>query len=117
MSSRRRIGGRRASSSSLPATAADERSVVELASRLRALLPPEAAAATGNGKVPSAQLLQETCSYIRRLHREVDGLAERLSDLLPEPSDRGVIDGADAAFPRLSDVRSNGAMPSPGSFN
>jgi hypothetical protein len=27
-------------------------------------------------------VLQETCSYIRSLHREVDDLSERLSELL-----------------------------------
>jgi hypothetical protein len=33
-------------------------------------------------QVPSARVLQETCSYIRSLHREVDGLSDRLSELL-----------------------------------
>jgi hypothetical protein len=32
--------------------------------------------------VPSARVLQETCSYIRSLHREVDDLSDRLSELL-----------------------------------
>ncbi|KAH0453843.1 hypothetical protein IEQ34_018167 [Dendrobium chrysotoxum] len=30
----------------------------------------------------AAKVLQETCSYIRSLHREVDDLSERLSELL-----------------------------------
>ncbi|XP_071675538.1 uncharacterized protein [Lolium perenne] len=33
-------------------------------------------------EVPSSRVLQETCSYIRSLHREVDDLSERLSELL-----------------------------------
>ncbi|GLT50931.1 hypothetical protein SLA2020_522560 [Shorea laevis] len=33
-------------------------------------------------KVSAAQVLQETCNYIRSLHREVDDLSERLSELL-----------------------------------
>uniref|UniRef100_A0A7N0V2F1 BHLH domain-containing protein n=1 Tax=Kalanchoe fedtschenkoi TaxID=63787 RepID=A0A7N0V2F1_KALFE len=36
-----------------------------------------------NGKQASAaRVLQETCNYIRNLHREVDDLSERLSELL-----------------------------------
>ncbi|RWW44558.1 hypothetical protein BHE74_00049672 [Ensete ventricosum] len=30
----------------------------------------------------AAKVLQDTCSYIRSLHREVDDLSERLSELL-----------------------------------
>ena len=33
-------------------------------------------------QVPSARVLQETCSYIRSLQREVDDLSDRLSELL-----------------------------------
>lgn len=33
-------------------------------------------------QVPSSRVLQETCTYIRSLHREVDDLSERLSELL-----------------------------------
>uniref|UniRef100_A0A453IVG5 BHLH domain-containing protein n=1 Tax=Aegilops tauschii subsp. strangulata TaxID=200361 RepID=A0A453IVG5_AEGTS len=33
-------------------------------------------------EVPSSRVLQETCTYIRSLHREVDDLSERLSELL-----------------------------------
>ncbi|KAI4992743.1 hypothetical protein ZWY2020_007056 [Hordeum vulgare] len=36
----------------------------------------------GNDRVPSSRVLQETCTYIRSLHREVDDLSERLSELL-----------------------------------
>ncbi|GLT80838.1 hypothetical protein SLA2020_522520 [Shorea laevis] len=33
-------------------------------------------------KVSAARVLQETCNYIKSLHREVDDLSERLSELL-----------------------------------
>ncbi|KAG8088255.1 hypothetical protein GUJ93_ZPchr0010g7682 [Zizania palustris] len=33
-------------------------------------------------QVPSASVLQETCNYIRSLHREVDDLSDRLTELL-----------------------------------
>lgn len=33
-------------------------------------------------QVSAAKVLQETCNYIRSLHREVDDLSERLSELL-----------------------------------
>ncbi|GKV34705.1 hypothetical protein SLE2022_376470 [Rubroshorea leprosula] len=33
-------------------------------------------------KESAARVLQETCNYIRNLHREVDDLSERLSELL-----------------------------------
>lgn len=33
-------------------------------------------------QVSAAKVLQEACSYIRSLHREMDDLSERLSELL-----------------------------------
>lgn len=33
-------------------------------------------------QVSANKVLQETCNYIRSLHREVDDLSERLSELL-----------------------------------
>ncbi|MFS7912312.1 hypothetical protein Hanom_Chr02g00128521 [Helianthus anomalus] len=33
-------------------------------------------------QVSAARVLQDTCSYIRSLHREVGDLSERLSELL-----------------------------------
>ena len=61
----------------------------ELVSRLRALLPPEAAAAN-NGKAKAsssssrARVLREACVYIRRLHAELDAAAEHLARLLDD---------------------------------
>ncbi|KAL6654921.1 hypothetical protein ACP70R_008386 [Stipagrostis hirtigluma subsp. patula] len=82
---------RRAPSSPLPAFAGDERVAAGLLARLQALLPPD-----GEAAASSAEVLQEACGYITKLHDEVDGLAERLAELLPpaEPSDHhGVVDG------------------------
>ncbi|PHT67873.1 Transcription factor PRE4, partial [Capsicum annuum] len=47
-------------------------------------------------QVSASKVLQETCNYIRNLHREVDGLSERLSQLL-ESTDS---DSAQAAIIR-----------------
>jgi len=33
-------------------------------------------------QVSAAKVLQETCNYIKNLHREVDDLSDRLSELL-----------------------------------
>ncbi|MQM00553.1 hypothetical protein Taro_033287 [Colocasia esculenta] len=54
--------------------------IVDLVSKLQALLPE--ARTRGNDRVSASKVLQETCNYIRSLHREVDDLSERLSELL-----------------------------------
>ncbi|CAL9031240.1 unnamed protein product [Prunus brigantina] len=53
----------------------------DLVSKLQQLLP-EIRNTRRSDKVPAATVLQETCNYIRSLHREVDDLSERLSELL-----------------------------------
>ncbi|CAH8313230.1 unnamed protein product [Eruca vesicaria subsp. sativa] len=40
-----------------------------------------------SGKVSASTVLQETCNYIRNLHREVDDLSDRLSELLASTDD------------------------------
>ncbi|KAL4351153.1 hypothetical protein GQ457_06G036990 [Hibiscus cannabinus] len=52
----------------------------DLVSKLHQLLPEIRNA--HSDKVSAAKVLQETCNYIRSLHREVDDLSERLSELL-----------------------------------
>ncbi|OAY80851.1 transcription factor ILI6 [Ananas comosus] len=52
----------------------------DLVSKLQALLPE--ARIRRNDRESAAKVLQETCNYIRSLHREVDDLSERLSELL-----------------------------------
>ncbi|XP_051133364.1 transcription factor PRE3-like [Andrographis paniculata] len=51
----------------------------ELVSNLQQLLPEMH---RRSDKRSAARVLQETCNYIRSLHREVDDLSERLSELL-----------------------------------
>ncbi|KAH1080209.1 hypothetical protein J1N35_019970 [Gossypium stocksii] len=52
----------------------------DLVSKLHQLLPE--IRNSHSDKVSAAKVLQETCNYIRSLHREVDDLSERLSELL-----------------------------------
>ncbi|CAD5193387.1 transcription factor ILI6-like [Musa acuminata AAA Group] len=52
----------------------------DLVSKLQAVLPE--ARIRRSDRVSAAKVLQETCNYIRSLHREVDDLSERLSELL-----------------------------------
>ncbi|KAJ8513194.1 hypothetical protein OPV22_003628 [Ensete ventricosum] len=52
----------------------------ELASKLRSLLPESRR--RNMSRVSASKLLKETCSYIKSLHREVDDLSSRLSDLM-----------------------------------
>ncbi|PON42698.1 Myc-type, basic helix-loop-helix (bHLH) domain containing protein [Trema orientale] len=55
--------------------------ILELVSKLRQLVP-EINRNRPSGKVSASKVLQETCNYIRNLHREVDDLSDRLSQLL-----------------------------------
>ncbi|EER94274.1 hypothetical protein BDA96_01G269800 [Sorghum bicolor] len=77
MSSRR---SRSRASSGGPSRISDEQ-ISDLVTKLQALLP-DARLRTNDSRVPSARVLQETCSYIRSLHREVDDLSDLLSELL-----------------------------------
>nr|GEX92335.1 transcription factor PRE3-like [Tanacetum cinerariifolium] len=52
----------------------------DLVSKLQQLLPE--IRTRRSDKVSASKVLQETCNYIRNLHREVDDLSERLSELL-----------------------------------
>ncbi|CAA2960803.1 transcription factor PRE3-like [Olea europaea var. sylvestris] len=61
-----------------------EDQINELVSKLQQLLPE--IQTRRSDKTSAAKILQETCNYIRSLHKEVDGLSERLSELL-ETSD------------------------------
>ncbi|KAL5214527.1 hypothetical protein ABZP36_003679 [Zizania latifolia] len=83
MSSSRRSRSRLAGSS-LPSSssrAISEEQITELLSKLQALLP-ESQTSNGVHRVSAARVLQETCSYIRSLHQEVDNLSETLAQLL-----------------------------------
>uniref|UniRef100_A0A0D9VQ25 BHLH domain-containing protein n=1 Tax=Leersia perrieri TaxID=77586 RepID=A0A0D9VQ25_9ORYZ len=71
MSSRRGGGGGRIT----------DEEINELISKLQALLP-ESSRSYGASRSSASKLLKETCSYIKSLHREVDNLSDRLSELM-----------------------------------
>ncbi|KAJ9187514.1 hypothetical protein P3X46_002960 [Hevea brasiliensis] len=54
--------------------------IIDLVSKLQQLIPE--LRNRGSDKVSASKVLQETCNYIRNLHREVDDLSDRLSQLL-----------------------------------
>ncbi|OAY61426.1 transcription factor PRE6 [Manihot esculenta] len=54
--------------------------IVDLVSKLQQLIPE--IRSSRSDKVSASKVLQETCNYIRRLHKEVDDLSDRLSQLL-----------------------------------
>ncbi|KAF4360888.1 hypothetical protein CsatB_018876 [Cannabis sativa] len=54
--------------------------ITDLVSKLQRLIPE--IRNRRSDKVSASNVLQETCNYIRNLHREVDDLSDRLSELL-----------------------------------
>ncbi|ONM13128.1 transcription factor ILI1 [Zea mays] len=84
-SGRRSSRTRRAGSSSLSSSTSrsiSEDQISELLSKLQALLPESQARNGGAHRGSAARVLQDTCSYIRSLHQEVDNLSETLAELL-----------------------------------
>ncbi|KAL5553882.1 hypothetical protein UlMin_041283 [Ulmus minor] len=69
--------------------------ITDLVSKLQQLIP-EVRNSRRSDKVSASKVLQETCNYIRNLHREVDDLSDRLSELLANAD----IDNAQAAIIR-----------------
>ncbi|PIA27898.1 hypothetical protein AQUCO_07400023v1 [Aquilegia coerulea] len=57
-----------------------EDQINDLVIKLQQLLPE--LRHRSSDKISAAKVLQDTCNYIRGLHREVDDLSERLSELL-----------------------------------
>ncbi|RAL37643.1 unnamed protein product [Cuscuta campestris] len=72
--------GRPSSRVPAPAPRITEDQVADLVSKLQRLLPHIRNARSD--RVSAAKVLQETCNYIRSLHREVDDLSDRLGQLL-----------------------------------
>ncbi|KAL8230046.1 hypothetical protein R6Q57_014946 [Mikania cordata] len=58
--------------------------IVDLVYKLQQLIPQDQihTAHSHHHKDSSAKVLEETCSYVRRLQREVEDLSQRLSELL-----------------------------------
>ncbi|KAJ0229462.1 hypothetical protein Bca4012_027869 [Brassica carinata] len=76
------MSGRRSRSRQSSGTSRiSEDQINELIINLQQLLP-ELRDSRRSDKVSAARVLQDTCNYIRNLHREVDDLSERLSELL-----------------------------------
>ncbi|XP_022738213.1 transcription factor PRE6-like [Durio zibethinus] len=75
MSSRRSRSSRQSGGSRIT-----DDQINDLVAKLQQLLPE--IRNRHSDKVSAAKVLQETCNYIRSLHREVDDLSERLSELL-----------------------------------
>ncbi|KAL1210255.1 Transcription factor PRE4 [Cardamine amara subsp. amara] len=71
-----------------------EDQINDLVVQLHRLLPELGNNRRRSEKVSASRVLQETCSYIRNLNKEVDDLSERLSQLLEST------DSAQAAFIR-----------------
>ncbi|CAL9166516.1 unnamed protein product [Musa hybrid cultivar] len=57
-----------------------EEEITELISKLQSLLPETRR--RGASRASTAKVLKETCNYIKSLHREVDDLSDRLSELM-----------------------------------
>ncbi|CAN1162938.1 Transcription factor PRE5 [Linum perenne] len=77
------MSSRRASSrqsSGVPRISDDQ--IIQLVSKLRQLLPEIRQSRRSDKVVSASKVLQETCNYIRSLHREVEDLSDRLSQLL-----------------------------------
>ncbi|KAH0875893.1 hypothetical protein HID58_027786, partial [Brassica napus] len=74
-----KMSGRR--SRSRQSSGISEDQINDLIIKLQQLLP-ELRNSRRSDKVSASRVLQETCNYIRNLHREVDDLSERLSELL-----------------------------------
>ncbi|MED6171591.1 Proteasome subunit alpha type-4 [Stylosanthes scabra] len=75
MSSRSRSSRERSES-----TRISDDQIVQLVFKLRQLVPE--IRTRRSDKVSASKVLQETCNYIKNLHREVDDLSERLAQLL-----------------------------------
>ncbi|XP_021887859.1 transcription factor PRE6-like [Carica papaya] len=73
--SSRRSRSRQSSSSRI-----SDDQITELITKLQQLIPE--LRHRRSDKLSASKVLQETCNYIRNLHREVDDLSDRLSALL-----------------------------------
>ncbi|PWA78858.1 myc-type, basic helix-loop-helix (bHLH) domain-containing protein [Artemisia annua] len=75
------MSSRRSRSRQAGPSTINDAQMAELISKLQQLIPSDINQ-TKSSKVSASKVLQETCNYIRSLHREVDDLSEKLSELL-----------------------------------
>ncbi|WCJ27611.1 Transcription factor PRE6 [Euphorbia peplus] len=74
------MSSRRSRSRQSSASRISDDQMIDLVSKLQQLIPE--IRNTRSDKVSASKVLQETCNYIRNLHREVDDLSDRLAHLL-----------------------------------
>ncbi|KAL4363173.1 hypothetical protein GQ457_04G011290 [Hibiscus cannabinus] len=74
------MSGRRSRSKQSSVSRITDEQIADLVSKLQQLIPE--LRRRRFDKASSSKVLQETCNYIRSLHREVEDLSERLSQLL-----------------------------------
>ncbi|KAL6181597.1 hypothetical protein ACLB2K_048250 [Fragaria x ananassa] len=67
-----------------------EDEIKELVLKLQALLPQ--LNHSRNATASASTILEETCSYIKRLHKEVGDLSQRLSQLLHDSAEIADVD-------------------------
>ncbi|KAL7608919.1 transcription factor ILI6 isoform X1 [Lactuca sativa] len=90
-----KMSSRRSRQSSSGASRITDDQIIQLISKLQQLLP--GTRIQRSNKASASKVLQETCNYVRSLHREVDDLSDRLSQLLST---------IDADSPEASIIRS-----------
>ncbi|XP_073283241.1 transcription factor PRE3-like [Primulina huaijiensis] len=78
------MSGRRSRSRQSGVSRITEDQIADLVTKLQQLIPE--IRSRRSDKVSASRVLQETCNYIKNLHKEVDDLSDRLSELL-ESSD------------------------------
>ncbi|KAL4581742.1 hypothetical protein LXL04_006270 [Taraxacum kok-saghyz] len=74
------MSSRRSRQSLTGASKITDDQIIQLLSKLQQLVP-EITNRRSN-KASASKVLQDTCNYVRSLHREVDDLSDRLSQLL-----------------------------------
>ncbi|KAL0656550.1 hypothetical protein Bca4012_077134 [Brassica carinata] len=82
MSSRKSSRSRQSGSSRI-----SDDQISDLVTKLQHLIPELRRRRKMNGQMSASKVLQETCNYIRNLHREVDDLSDRLSGFLASTDD------------------------------
>ncbi|KAF5796802.1 putative transcription factor bHLH family [Helianthus annuus] len=82
---------RRSRSRQSTASRISDDQINDLVSKLQQLLPE--IRSHRSDKVSASKVLQETCNYIRSLHRDIDSLSDRLSELLEntDPTQASII--------------------------
>ncbi|KAK4373232.1 hypothetical protein RND71_008616 [Anisodus tanguticus] len=74
------MSSRRSRSRQSRASRISDDQITDLVSKLQVFIPESRT--RRSDKVSASKVLQETCNYIRSLHREVEDLSDRLSVLL-----------------------------------